>query len=522
VIAGDLDAWHLLGDVPERAQRLGAGAPSLVGSGLGVAGDWVGGFVDVPLDECLLGYARAGSSIADVDVAVYSEDGAVLAEDEGRDVHPTVVLCAPHPARVYVAAHVAEGGGLVAVGANRVPKERAVIIARAMGARGLVAPGSRPADVGPGLEDAVRRHHLELGGTWEEVRRLGLNVDSRVPAYAAIAVDADHCVDALVVPGEDVGSLDAEVLDADGRAIARSRDGSGPRGIIVCSTIATTGTLVVRPHAGRGLTAIVLARADADIYRDISARPEVAWVTPRDSLQTAKSSLAAALSSAGYPSPVTTSSGVLTLAARVVVPVDLRAPEGACERVDVIAGEPLALVDVRLWSDGGKLLASEQAPSSAVLFACGRGPARLELECRGRPGPFALTVRPERWKDAVFQRFPLAASRMLARATSGSKRLLEGAERSTRAVSLDAASVVSWSETVPAGRCARWAAGVQGEGAGLELRAFDEMQVELDRAEGPSAAMVRVCSLAGSGRAVRLEIRASAGHVDAVVGERLD
>ena len=110
------------GSSPARAVRLGAGAPSLVASAQAIDNSWVGGFVDVPRDDCVLGYARGSSSIDDVDVAIYSEEGTTLAVDEGRDVHPTVLMCAPHPDRVYLAAHVVEGEGLVAVGAQLVPR----------------------------------------------------------------------------------------------------------------------------------------------------------------------------------------------------------------------------------------------------------------------------------------------------------------------------------------------------------------------------------------------------------------
>jgi hypothetical protein len=121
VAAGQLDARRLLGELPARASRLGAGAPSLVASAQAVDNGWVGGFVDVPRDDCVLGYARGSSSIDDVDVAIYSEEGTALAVDEGRDVHPTVMMCSPHPDRVYLAAHVVEGEGLVAVGARSAP-----------------------------------------------------------------------------------------------------------------------------------------------------------------------------------------------------------------------------------------------------------------------------------------------------------------------------------------------------------------------------------------------------------------
>src|SRR6202012_92254 len=112
VAAGQLDARLLLGELPARASRLGAGPPSLVASEQAVANGWVGGFVDVPRDDWVLGYARGSSSIDDIDAAIYSEEGTTLAVDEGRDVHPTVMLCSPHPERVYLAAHVVEGEGL--------------------------------------------------------------------------------------------------------------------------------------------------------------------------------------------------------------------------------------------------------------------------------------------------------------------------------------------------------------------------------------------------------------------------
>ena len=131
VTPGELDPRVLLGEVPSRASRLGAGAPSLVRSAEAVENEWIGGFVDVPRNDCLLGYARAASSVNDIDVAIYSDEGTQLAVDEGRDVHPTVLLCAPHPDRVYVAGHVVEGEGFVVVGAQLVPKERALIVGRA-------------------------------------------------------------------------------------------------------------------------------------------------------------------------------------------------------------------------------------------------------------------------------------------------------------------------------------------------------------------------------------------------------
>ena len=61
----------------------------------------------------------------------------------------------------------------------------------------------------------------------------------------------------------------------------------------------------------------------------------------------------------------------------------------------------------------------------------------------------------------------------------------------------------------------------EGEGAGLELRLFDVTDgQELDRSHGQHAGSVRACAV-GAMRTVRFEARATAGKLDAVIGERL-
>ena len=521
VTEGSIDPRALLGELPARASRLGAGAPALVSSSEAIENDWVGGFVDVPRDDCLLGYARGSSSIADVDVAVYSEEGTQLAADEGRDVHPTVLLCAPHPDRVYVAAHVVEGEGLVAVGAQLVPKERGTIIARALGARGAIAEGPRPAEAWPGLDDAVRAHRQALGGTWEEFKRVALSVDARMPTFVSLPIEADQCVDAVIVPDADVALIDAEAFDGDGRVLARAREGLGPRTLTMCSALAMQGSLALRPHVGRGLVAVVLGRARGDVARDLSVRPDVAWTTGTQPLDAARSARNALLAKSGYAAPTFTTSGTLVLGRRVDVALDPRPLGGACARVDVVAGAPLALLDARISDDAGSIVASAEASSSVALFACAKGNVTLELETRGRPGPFAVSMRQERWWDVSFFAHPLAASRMLARAATGPEMLLEGKEAPPRSLSLDAGHVHSWTENIPAGRCTNVTIGAQGEGAGIELRASDPGDgSDYDRSEGAYAASVRACAPPGIARVARFEARASAGHMDVIIGER--
>jgi hypothetical protein len=223
----------------------------------------------------------------------------------------------------------------------------------------------------------------------------------------------------------------------------------------------------------------------------------------------------------GYAQPIATTTGTLTLGRRVVVPLEFKALAEACGRVDVVAGAPLGLVEARVWDEGGTLLASGEGATSVVLFACSRGAARLELETRGRPGPYAVALRAERWKDPAFGAHPLAASRLLSRAAQGPEMLQAGKAAAARHVVLDSGHVASWTETVAVGRCVRVTVGVQGEGAGVDLRASDPTDgAELDRSEAAHAASVRVCAASDGPRSARFDLSASAGRVDALLGEQ--
>ena len=522
VTPGELDATVLLGDTPAKAMRLGAGPMTIVAQGLGLDGERMGAFVEAPADQCLLAYARGSSSIEDLDVAAFDDEGSVVAVDEAPDPHPTLLLCPPHPLRMYVAAHVATGEGLVGVGVQFVPPDRAGEVGRALGARGGFAGGPRPADALPGLDDLVRIHREALGGTWEEFRRVAITLDARVPTLTTFPVDADQCVDAVLVPDEQVQLLEVEAVDAEGRSVARAREGGITRTITVCSPIAFAGSLVVRPHLGTGIAIVVLARARGSVARELAHRPETLWTLSSAPLANARADHDAALARAGYAGPTMATNGQLTMGRRTSIPIDLGTQPGTCTRFDVTAGAPLALIDAKVWDDKNNLVTTGDGAWGATLFACARGKGRLDLETRGRPGPFALAQRVERWKDPNFATHPLAAARMLSRAAEGPSHVLEGTATATRSVTLDSAKLVAWDETVAAGQCVQIAIGAEGEGTGLELRLFDgTTNAEIDRSHAAHDAGVRACAPSNGSRAVRAELRATSGKLDAIVGVRM-
>ena len=519
VVAGALQSAPLLGDLPARASRLGAGPLAIVASGPMSEGERLGAFVEIPVDACLLAYGRASGSLEDIDLAAFAEEGNPVAVDEGPDPKPTILLCPPHPARVYVAAHAASGEGLCVVAAQLVPRDKAPDVGRAVGARGSMGGAARTAEAWPGLDDQVRVHRAAMGGTWEEQRRVAVAVDTRAVSAVSFAVEEGGCSDALVVPDDDVAVVDVDVLDADGRLVGRAKDGGPARSVTLCSPVTLNGSLQVRPHVGRGLVAVVLSKTKAGSARDLISRPEVAWVAPAQSLDATRAARNAALAKVGYPPPTSSQAGQLQLGRRATVPVAM-AGAGGCTRIDVVAGAPLALVEAAVWDDAGSLLASNEGTGDATLFACGKGKARIDLGTRGRPGPYAVLTRAERWKDPAFVAHPLAASRMLGRAAVGPQSVLEGGAGAVRHVVIDAAHQVVQNATIASAQCLRVAVGVEGEGTGLEARLFDSVTgEEIDRSHGQNAASLGACA-SGAARTVRVELRATAGKLDAVVGER--
>jgi hypothetical protein len=518
VTAGELDAKRLLGDLPGRAQRLGAGPLALVAHGEVTEGERIGAFVEIPRDVCLLAYARGSSSVEDVDVAAFSDEGNPVAVDEGPDPKPTLLICPPHPDRLYVAVHAASGDGLVALAAQLVPKDKATELGRGVGARGALGGSPKRAERWPGLDDIVRARRSALGGAWEEVRRVAIATDARAPAFAPFPIEADQCTDVVVVPDEDVALVDVELLDDSGKSLARAKDASVNHGLTVCSQLSVQASLSIRPHVGRGLVAVVTSRARGDAQRDL-ATPEVLWLGTPLAVDKAKAARDGALEKSGYAAALHTQAGSLLMGRRTSIAFD--PPKAGCARVDVVAGAPLALFEARLVDDQGAVHASGSAAESVALFACNRAKSRVDLEVRGRPGPFSLAVRKEPWSDAWFDKRPVAAARMLARLAQGSASLLEGAAGSVRPVSLDPAKVVTLDDTAPAGKCLRVGVGVEGEGSGLDVRVFDAgTSEELDRAHGSTAAAVRACADGAAPRALKIEVRASAGKLEGVVGTR--
>lgn len=497
----------------------GAGPLTVIAADMVAEGDRVGAFTPLPEDGCLLAYARGSEGVDDLDLLAFAEDGTPIGSDEATDPRPAILLCAPQVARGYVVARVAQGRGLVAVGVHLVPPETAFRVGRALNARGRPGEPPKEAEVWPGLDAKATLLRRELGGRWEELRRVAIPVEARTPGRITLPIDPGRCLAFLVTPSEETSELDVQLEGDGGRVFARANELGRDRTALVCASVPTSVTVEVRPRIGSGLAAIVVARAVAGSEPDLAGRPERIDAFPTRDLANVRSALGAKLSAAGYGAPVARADGNALVGRRASV--ELAMKDAGCARVDVVAGTPLAGVLADAWSETGALVGRAEGGAAVTLFTCGpAGKLRVDVEALARPGPFAVEARAEK-TDPRLARGGLAGARLLARLAAGGDVARADTLTVLDPVKLSATHTKSLELTLPAGRCVDVAIALGDGASGVDLRLVDvASQSELALSRAAAATVARACAEGGP-KLVRLEARVAVGAGEALVATRV-
>jgi len=508
------DARALLAADAERAVAAGAGKLDIAAAEYLSEGDRLGAFVEIPLDACALATARGSASVVDVDLFAYEDDGANFAVDESTDASPAILICPPHPRRLYVSARVVAGAGLVGLGIQHVPREALSAVEQAAGARGRSGGETGRLEAWPGLETKLIAHRAWLGGRWEDIRRSALPVAPRAPTRLTVAVEAGRCLDVFVTPSDELGSLEVVAEDTTGRIVARGRDRGRDRAILLCSATTAEISVAIRPRASTGIVAVVASRSAPSASASVDAMARAEYVTETRELNYARTALAQALSGKGLGAPKTVLTGTAKLGSRSAANVDL--PAG-CARLDVIAGKPLVDTSASLWSDRGALLAEGRGGAGVTLFACGpAGQARLDVEALARPGPFAVELRKDDAAPAQLVAHPIAAARLLALLDAGGARASASAAEGARVVALDAVSRATLPFDVPAGGCVEVLVALDRGGSGLDLTLADAATRESTVTRGRFVLADRLCAGPAEAKG-KAELRLLAGKADALV-----
>jgi hypothetical protein len=488
----------------------------------GIAGDRVSTLLEVPKADCVIVIARGSESIEDLDLLAYGEDGAALGSDEASDREPSLLICPPHPGRIFLTARIAQGHGIVAVGAERVAPKLANVAAEHYAVKPREPGDPARLKAWPGLDELVLRERARVGGKFQDLRRVALALDSSLPTTLPATIEAGRCVHGLFVPSDDVSHLDVAVLDDQGRILGRAVGSGRQRAIVVCSPLTTEISFEIRPHSGRGLAVAALSRSVAGTESEIDGEIVRRDVYPSGDATSLLSALETRLKKLGYPPSPPVAKLDLQIGRRSSTTLTLGP---GCTRIDVVGAAPLRGLDARLWSDSGQLRASGAGGGSATLFGCGAGKLRLDASALLGPGPASVVTRREPDVPPELSRLPLAGGRLVSRMVARGALLRADAIGKVAELSLAAEQLTTVPVMVPLDRCLEIDVAIEGPAAGVELRAVaQDSNLELDSAVGEVAASSRLCAYErgplGSLNA-RIELRSVSGTARALLATRL-
>jgi rhodanese-related sulfurtransferase len=483
----------------------------------GVAGDRIATLVDLPSDSCAVFIARATEGVEDLDLSAFGEDGAILGMDEGADKTPALLICPPHPARVYISARIASGQGLVAVGVERMPPKDAERAAGAYHARHSQADLDSRLAAWPGLVERIAEHRKRLGGQWQDVRRVAVPLDARIPTRISATVEENRCLNALVLTSEELSRLELSVQDENGQILGRAAALGRDRSLVVCSPLASSLSFELRPQGGRGVAVLVLSQTAPGTSNDI----DDAWRLERyaaGTLADARQKTAARLEGLGYPNAKVLKTGALQPGR--LDSESFALPKG-CARLDILAAAPVRDLSAHLWSDDDSLIAESEPRASPVLFACsGGGRARLDTESLSQPGEYSVEMRVEPEIPPLLTSSPLAAGRLLTRMLEHG--LIRSGAQAGKVThhELSPEHLEHADLVIPAGRCSEVTLALGAGSTGAELRLLNiESGEELALVRGTVVASARACASGVNGGGTlraRAEFRVAAGHGEAL------
>ena len=483
----------------------------------GVAGDRIASLVDLPTSSCAVFIARGTDTIEDLDLVAYGEDGAVLGMDEGTDKTPALLVCPPHPARVYVSARVAAGHGLVALGVERMPPKDAEQAAGMYHAKQRANETEGRLGAWPGLTERVAEHRQRLGGKWSDVRRVALPLDARIPTRVSATVPEDRCLNALVLASDELSHIELAALDQNGHILGRSAALGRDRSLVVCSPLSVPVSFEIRPQGGRGVAVLVLSQNVPGGVGEVDDALRIDRYAS-GTLDDARQQNASRLEGLGYSKARLVKAGTLQPGRLDSAAFAL---SKGCSRLDVLPAAPVRDVSVRLWSADGSLIAESEGRAAPVLFACAAGgPVRLDTESLARPGEYGVELRIESESAPALQASPLAAGRLLGHMLEHG--LIRSAAQAGKIGHHDLSPERLESESilVPLGRCVDVTLALGSSSAGAEIRLVDEVSnEEIALARGTSVTSARACAVdAHSGGTIhaRAEYRVSSGRGEAL------
>jgi hypothetical protein len=463
---GEARAERMLEPLRRKAAAAGAGPMTVIGVAIARANDQLGGFVERLDPRCVLALARPGRGLQKVELYVFAEDGRMLGVAQSRDGQAALMVCEPQVKRLYVAARIVRGRGLLALAVQAVVASKADAVARAVKAAGYVAgAGSALERRAQGQRRAAARR-AALGIPFRLRKQTSLPLHGDAESVLSLRLGAGRCLHAAAVQQAGLGVIRMRLLAESGRVVARGQETEGASWLLLCSAQGGEFSLQLRGAVGRSRVWVELAESNVGAATELANRSWFDAAGGLFDLKTAMKRYRRRLAS----SPLEGVGKTLKIAlkpGRLHVH-ELKLPAG-CRRIDTVASAPLGSLKAELWTTSGRRLDRVVGFEQSSLFDCGVATTRrLELRTLDAGATVAVVVRVEPKPAAPLLKYPAATRRLWRKLEEVSGRLSPFRLRSSRSFAVPPQAERTVDIHVPVKSCVRLA--VASEGAPLQLR----------------------------------------------------
>lgn len=216
----------------------------------------------IPAGRCVTVVVRATSGARDVDAALYSAEGRLLALDSATSAHPTVQACAvDKEERAYYVIQFYEGDGSFVALPFYGPRASLGAAAAAVGGKpafvDLVAVPEVAENPASAFSEGLRKRGYDPVG---EPRRFVIAQGERV--RASLPVEAGQCYTVASFGGPGIQALRLRLLDERGAAVSAAADERPEAATQLCARTNATYSLESEASAGGGEVLVLVYRVD--------------------------------------------------------------------------------------------------------------------------------------------------------------------------------------------------------------------------------------------------------------------
>lgn len=352
--------------------------------------------VRVPEHRCVTLIALASRAVHDMDAALYSPEGELLAIDSQPDAHPTIQVCSGATvSNLYYALQVYEGAGSFLVAAFEGDASTLEAAAKQIGVRPALARLDAPSTDGPNRVAAFK-DGLQRRGFEPTVAPLRVPLVREQRMRVAVGVEPGQCYTAAGFALQGVQNVDLRVLDDEGAEVARDESGEEDASTQFCATRKAEFAAEIYGARDAGTALLLLFRADAARLGGQSGL----WLGERPLTPASTTSLGDALvevtrraTQDGFKALGASLQGRLAPGEAISHTVALSPKR--CARIQAVGGPGVRRLELVAKDAAGQTLASaEGMAESTYVHVCGAAAREVELQLRAAEGAgqFALAL----------------------------------------------------------------------------------------------------------------------------------